>query len=44
MTGRAGLDYDFAGVAYLEVNLIQYAVILPFNAEISISATYQLFE
>jgi hypothetical protein len=30
--------------AYLEVNTILWAVILPFNAFISVSATYQLFK
>ncbi len=30
--------------AYLEANLMLYAVILPFNAWISVSATYQLFK
>jgi len=30
--------------AYLEVNMILWAVILPFNAFISVSTTYQLFK
>jgi hypothetical protein len=30
--------------AYLEVNTILWAVILPFNAFISVSTTYQLFK